>query len=428
MIIGGAGGMAWTGEGGSIPGWRESYLHVIATGDSDIFSEPIVEYSAAVAIVDTAGVTVSVPDVSYFQISADSDGNNSCSLTIGDREKWSPRGTAHPNLFLPSSRAITVSVTTKIRGASRTTTVFNGYVSSYTEAIGRGGGSINVTCKTPGKKNNTYLWSEWYATQTEPESLTKYRTLLDVQVDIGDTSLPIVYFEEDAGQTISYYSALNLWITWDATHGRNSQFLQLPDFYFIKGWAAMSIKPSVTDLTDDKLVSINWAFKTNKFNTVMLEHAPIVTGPFYPSSTDPDYNLYPNGFYGIYEKSATTDIADSGSRGTIFSPSSLVDKDKSRTALAAQASDIIWDSLADVVSIQSRFEPGMVVGRGINFNSAKLNISGAGYISKITHVYSAGNVSSSMECKFRTIAEPTIYIYSYYYKVDKDEYEESLEE
>jgi hypothetical protein len=153
---------------------------------------------------------------------------------------------------------------------------------------------------------------------------------------------------------------------------------------------------------------------------VRVEHKKYVTGPFELSGTDPDY---PNGYYRINEKSGVVDQTDAGVRGTIAATSAIVNKGATWGTLIAQAKELIWDSLADEVTAQIRFEPDMVLGRAMIFDSARLNLAGNGYISSITHSYSTGNISTSMQLKFRTIAEPNIYVYLYYYKVDKDEYE-----
>jgi hypothetical protein len=419
VIIGGAGGMAWTGEGGSIPGWRESYLHVIASGVSDIMSEPVVKYSAVVEIIDTAGATIEIPDVSYFSTTASKDNPGSCSITIQDRTKWSPRGTQYPNLLQPSDRKITVKVTTTIRGTSRTTTVFSGNITGYTEAIGRSNDAINLNCKVSADQNKLYLWSPYYGTQRKARSLTKYRTMLECQKDISDT-LPIVVFTDDAEQTTAFTYWLNTYLNYESIYSYYQIFSQLPTFYFIRDYSAMAIKPAVAVLTDDKAISLNWSFKQNKFNSVRVEHKKYVTGPFELSGTDPDY---PNGYYRINEKSGVVDQTDAGVRGTIAATSAIVNKGATWGTLIAQAKELIWDSLADEVTAQIRFEPDMVLGRAMIFDSARLNLAGNGYISSITHSYSTGNISTSMQLKFRTIAEPNIYVYLYYYKVDKDEYE-----
>lgn len=419
MIIGGAGGMAWTGEGGSIPGWRENYLHVIASGISDIMSEPIVEYSASVEIIDTAGATVEIPDVSYFSTTASQDNPGTCSITIQDRTKWSPRGTQYPNLLQPSDRRITVKVTTTIRGTSRTTTVFSGNITGYTEAVGRSNESINLSCKVPAEQNRIYWWSSYYGVDMTGNDFTQYRFMLFKAAQYADT-LPIIAFTEDGATPATFMAIETLWGVWKYIYSSYTWFSQLSKFYLISDYSAMAIKPAVTVLTDDKAISLNWSFKQNKFNAVRVEHEKYVTGPFELSGTDPDY---PNGYYRINEKSGVVDQTDAGVRGTIASPSAIVDKNASRGALIAQAKELIWDSLADEVAAQIRFEPDMVLGRAMNFDSARLNLAGNGYISGITHSYSTGNISTSMQLKFRTIAEPNIYVYLYYYKVDKDEYE-----
>lgn len=366
MILGGTGGMCRTGAGGSIPGWRETFLHAIAIGDTDFTAEKTVQYSASVRIKDTLGTWITINAVTAFSTNNGEDGNATASVVIADVSTWGTKSVNHNGLLSPSERQLEITVTMVARGISASSVVFAGSVTNYLENISRGADSISLTCKAMMQRI-----SETGQKDVVSADKTKYRETIAQGAAFGIPG-PFILFEEDQEQesTFSYY-----------------KFPQLPKILYYWSTAVSAFAGGVliqrknniaqaaaASLTDSNIVSESRATSEAEFNTVRcLAHGS-----------------------GVYVSSEITDAADVALRGKIYAPKTLYSYEATIAEVEAEAALSIADQLLGKITAQVRFNPLLMPGSTVYFTSARMGVDGTGTVSALTHSYSAGNASTTL--------------------------------
>lgn len=366
MIIGGAGGMAWTGVGGSIPGWRESYLHGIAIGENDLTQSAIVKYSVSVRVKSVASAWVTITDVTNFSVNADDAGGSNASLTIGNRETWSTKGTLHNGLLSPSDRTIQILCTMAADGTMASAVAFTGNITSYSESIGRSGQSISISCKSLMERLSTEA-----VTEVDAENKTKYLTLFEYAQDFNIPGPLLLFFEDAEQRQYFYFSNFTVFIR--ALFGWTARISAFQSGSIVQERSAAQ-SSALAAVTDSIAVSETRSVAAAAYNTIRL-----------------------NSYYtGATIRAEASDAADVALRGKIYAPNLLYSQELSIAELETQANYAISEQLLGKITAQVRFNPLLMVGAVINFTGSEMNVSGTGIITAIAHNYTAGNASTSI--------------------------------
>ncbi len=366
MILGGTGGMCRTGEGGSVPGWRETFLQGIAIASSDLNAETTVVYSASVRIKDSSDGWVTIDAVTSLTTGNSEEGNATASLVIAGVETWGTRSDAHTDLLSPSDRTLQISITATVGGDSASFVVFVGSVQTYSENVASGSDSINIVCKSLMQRI-----SETGRKDVVAEDKTKFRELLE-QAESFDIPGPILAFEEDQEQetSFSFY-----------------KFPQLPKIFYtwnsaVIGFGAgviigkkKDISQSVsTTLSDDNIATASRSVSEASFNTVRcMAHGG-----------------------GAYLRSEVTDAADVSKRGKIHAPKLLYSYESTIAEVETEAALAISDQLLGKITAQIRLNPFLMPGSKITFSSDRMGVVGSGYIISTAHTLGAGNANTTV--------------------------------
>jgi len=366
MLIGGTGGIYRTGTGGSVTGYRESYLHAIAIGDADLGAEPVIQYSASLQVEDSTGAFIDIPDVTYFQVSGNDEGNSTANATIRKVETWGTTQTPYPDLLAPSQRSIRITVTASYSGVSVTTALFVGNITGYTESIGGSGDSINIVAKPLIERIG-----DSDVTVVTAESKTKYLTLIEACEDKNIPG-PVVALVADAEQERNFrYSTVPVLIR--VLWGWQNRITAFGGGVVVSGLD--DIEPvSIAAITDNNASSETRSLAQRLFNTVRI--ASLSTGSML--------------------RDTISDAADVAARGALYAPKVLFSREQTLADLEDQAELAIAEQLRGQITAQLRLNPLLEPGSQVQFTGTRMNITGTGRVIRVTHNYSFGQATTTV--------------------------------
>lgn len=376
MIIGSIGGMCRTGTGGSIPGWRESFVHGIAMGTVDISQQAVIGYSVTARIQNPAGEWLDIDEVTFFSMEADDEGNCTVSITVKDIVKWGNRGNVNPGILSPSSRTLQLIATLSTGSATTAVTVFTGYITSYMESLAVNNDAIMLTCKS--LLDRVSVDQLGYV---EHNDKSKYRIMIEQGLAYNIPS-PFLLFYEDGiqpnGATYydNYTKLLESLFTWTA------RIVSFQSGVIVQDKSDILQQPLST-ISDQYAINSNRTITGGYFNTIVTRwHVTTPTDTWYSEE--------------IF------DAVDVAARGKIYAPYALTaDKDDMSEAeleaFQARAEVAIQEELLGEANVQTRFNPLLVPSNIVTviFTSERMNVSGYAVVRGVTHNYSPGNAFSA---------------------------------
>jgi len=371
MIIGGIGGVCRTGLDGSRTGYRETYIQGLVSGTGDIGRVQTLTFSAKVQILNVAGTAdVVIDDVTAFSITLKS-GGSSANITIRDVETWGRNSISNPDLLAPSARKLEIIVTCTYAGTDYEFSVFLGFISSYSEAHGRSNSAITLVVNQILDATSGLEYVE-----IDGGGKTAYAVMREGCREFGFNGAVLMFLPDTEAPDHYEFKTVKfmLWTLFGIVYIRFQNFPG--DSVMIESVAdADFVVTPPTEFNDDETnVSTTISSGSSAFNTIKVA--------FFNESNE-------------YEVEYAEDAVDVAKRGTIVGPVvSGTYLQWTKAGLVAYAERLIAQAIYGSITVQTRMNPALHLGKVCSFSCDRMNFSGKAGIEELRISYSRGNASS----------------------------------
>ncbi len=371
MIMGGVGGVYRTGADGLRTGYRETFIQGLVSGTGDIGTVQTIKYSAKMRIMNVAETAeVEIPDVTYFSINFKS-GASSANITIRDVEKWGKNGTLYPDLLAPSARKLEIIVTCTASGDDIEFSIITGFISSYSEAHGQSNSAITLVVKPilDAASGLEYI-------EIDGTGKTAYTVMREGCRDFGFNGAVLMLLPDTTAPDHYEFKTVKfmLWTLFGIAYIRFQNFPG--DSVLIESVADADfvVTPPTDFNDDDNNVSTTLTVGVAAYNTIKVA--------FFNDSNE-------------YEVEYVEDAVDVAKRGTVVGPVvSGTYLQWTKAGLIAYAERLIAQTVNGSVTVQTRMNPSLYLGKVCSFESVRMSMSGKAIIEELKHNYSCGNCAS----------------------------------